>query len=202
MKTEEGPPSDAAVAQCLAGVKREGGTVLVVGAAREAHDELCDRFREGDREELVVRTDSRRDGSRSVADAAAVIDRPVPTRSSAATQSDQSALDVRSVGEELRLEMRSLTASAETVSVCFDSLRPFVDTADVSTLCSELEAIRAVARDGDVVVHFHLPAVPDAIPVPIFDAVDVIVTVVQQGESSYQQWHLPAEGETTDWVEI
>ena len=57
MEFESDPPSDAGVVQGLAALRREGGSVLVVGAASGAQHDVCRRFIEGDDGRIFVDTD-------------------------------------------------------------------------------------------------------------------------------------------------
>lgn len=198
MKFEDDPPSGAAVAQCLAAVKRDGGSILVVGAARGAQSAICEEFQDGETAEVLVSTEGTVRRTAGGDEPTSVIERPVPTRS-AASSSNAEPTDVRSVGADLEAELRSL-ADVESVRVCFDSLRPFVDGPDRTALVSVMESVRDAARETGAVVHFHLPAMPEAVPAELFDAVDAVARVLQQGETTYQQWQLPDDGTTTGWV--
>jgi NAD(P)-dependent dehydrogenase (short-subunit alcohol dehydrogenase family) len=199
MKFESGPPADAGVAQGLASLKREGGSVLVVGAASGAQHDACHRFLEGDDARVFVDTDGPvRDDETAVE----VIERPVPTRSSAAAGTPGGAADIRSLAADLATGMRDRGEDSETLRVCFDSLRPLVDAADLPSLISALASVRSTARNVGAVVHFHLPAMPEAVPSALFDAVDAVVEVRRQSGTTHQRWRFPGETETTEWVEV
>ncbi|PSQ34886.1 hypothetical protein BRD11_03305 [Halobacteriales archaeon SW_12_69_24] len=199
MKFDSEPPTDAGVAQGLAALKREGGSVLVVGAATDAQHDVCERFREGDAA-VLVDTDSpvRNDD----ADGAAVIDRPVTTRSAAATDAASPASDVTSLAADLEAAMWTHGADVGTLRVCFDSIRPFVDATDVPTLASTLSSVRETARDIGSVVHLHLPAMAEAVPRQLHAVVDAVVEVRRGNGTTYQRWRFPGDTETTDWVEV
>lgn len=197
MKLDDGPPADAAVAQGLSSLKREGGSVLVVGAARASHADVCERFLGGDAERVVVRTEG---AGHCDVDAAAVVERPVKTRSAAATAPSESAPDLESLRREVRSTVRGVDGA--TPRVCFDSLRPFVGTAPESELVSFLESLRRTARETGAVVHLHLPAPVEAVPEALFGAVDAVVELNRRGESTYQQWHLPEAGESSEWLSV
>jgi len=198
MKFDQDPPTDAAVAQALAALKREGGSVLVVGAAHAGHTDVCERFLGDDTERMLVRTDG---SVHCDADVAAVVDRPVRTRSAARPQaSSPGGLD--SLETEVRETMQRVADGESTLRVCFDSLRPFVDPRPVPDLVSFLESLRTGARETGAVLHVHLPAMPGAVPDPLYGAVDAVVELNRRGESTYQQWHLPEEGATTDWISV
>ena len=197
MKFDEGPPSDAAVAQALAGLKREGGSVLVLGAAHAGHTDVCERFLGGDDEQVLVTTDG---SVHCDADPSAVVDRPVKTRSAARTAPSTSPTGL----DPLHREVRSALGGFDDASlrVCVDSLRPYVDSTPERELVSFLRSLRETAREADAVVHVHLPAMADAVPEALSDAVDAVVELNRQGESTYQQWYLPEKDATSEWVSV
>lgn len=200
MKFESPPPFDAAVAETLSAVKQQGGSVLVVGPSEASHTDICRRFLEGDGEEIAVRTE-RSTSSQTAVDR--VIERVLPTRSASASRSPSQSpagVDIESVSDSLRTEMLDAAAEASSLQVCFDSLRPFVDVGADRLLGDSLDAIRSTARETNAVVHFHLPAMREAVPEALFDAVDAVVEVRRQGDDTYQRWHLREEERTTDWV--
>lgn len=205
MKFDRSPPEDAAIAQGLASLKRQGGTVLVVGAATTAHADACERFLgDADHEQVFVRTDRTVRPEEESSEAAAVIERPVLTRGGSASgeTTRTSVVDTGMLASDIESAMREAADDAETVRVCFDSLRPLIDGVDRPSLVSFLDTVRGVARETGGVVHFHLPAMVDAVPAGLFDAVDAVVELNGQGHATYQQWHLPESGETSEWVEI
>lgn len=203
MKFESPPPFDAAVAETLSAVKRRGGSVLVVGPSEVSHTDICRRFLDGDAEEIAVRTERSTSGGNTVD---RVIERTIPTRSVSASRSaggtSPTSVDIESVSEDLRTEMRDAAGEASSLRVCFDSLRPFVDSGADRRLADALGAIRSTARETDAVVHFHLPAMQAAVPSALFDAVDLVVEVRRQGDSTYQRWQLGSEEPTTEWVAV
>jgi NAD(P)-dependent dehydrogenase (short-subunit alcohol dehydrogenase family) len=202
MKFDRSPPEDAAIAQGLASLKRQGGTVLVVGAATTAHADACDRFLgDEDHERVFVRTDRAVRPDEASTDAA-VVERAVPTRGASAEAAAPSPIDVTMLTADVESAMLEAAAADETVRVCFDSLRPLVDVVDWPALVSFLDSVRETARETGAVVHFHLPAMTEAVPSDLFEAVDAVVELNAQGHATYQQWHLPETGKTSEWVEI
>ena len=198
MKFDRSPPLDAEVAQGLATLKREGGSVLLVGTGSDAQGDICDQFLAGDDDRVFVDTDSTVRNDEETAET--VVERPFSTRSSAAGSAQPGgSTEVRPLVSDLETAMRE-TATGGAVQVCFDSLRPFVDTTDVPTLVSSLESLWETAGDVGAVVHLHLPAMPEAVPAPLFDAVDAVAEVRRRGGTTYQRWRLPADAEPTDWV--
>ncbi|MEF8808529.1 DUF7504 family protein [Natronomonas sp.] len=203
MKFDRSPPEDAAIAQGLASLKRQGGTVLVVGAATTAHADACERFLgDADHEHVFVRTDRTVRPEEESSEAAAVIERPVLTRSASSDTTRTSAFDTEMLSADIGSAMRAAADDADSVRVCFDSLRPLIDGVDRPSLISLLNTIREIARETGSVVHFHLPALADGVPAGLFDAVDAIVELNGQGHATYQQWHLPESGKTSEWIEI
>ena len=200
MKFDRSPPLGADVAQGLAALKRKGGSVLVVGTGSDAQGDVCGRFLAGDDDRVFVDTDSTVRNDEETA--GTVIERPFSTRSSAAGSAQPGAsTGVRPLVSDLETAMRE-TATGDAVQVCFDSLRPFVDTTDVPTLVSSLESLRETAGSVGAIVHLHLPAMPEAVPAPLFDAVDAVAEVRRRGGTTYQRWRLPADAEPTDWVPV
>jgi NAD(P)-dependent dehydrogenase (short-subunit alcohol dehydrogenase family) len=197
MELDSEPPTDAAVAQGLAALKREGGSVLVVGAATGAQRDVCERFREGE-EAAYVATDSpvREDG------VDAVVERSFPTRSATASDDASSAADVTSLAGDLEAAMWEHAREDATLRVCFDSIRPFVVATDPPTLATALSSIRETARETGSVVHLHLPAMPEAVPQRLNDAVDALVEVRHVEGTVCQRWWFPDATGTTDWVEM
>ena len=200
MKFDRNLPLDAEVAQGLAALKREGGSVLLVGTGSDAQGDICGRFLAGDDDHVFVDTDSTVRNDEETAET--VIERPFSTRSSAAGSAQPGASTrVRPLVSDLETAVRE-TATGDAVQVCFDSLRPFVDTTDVPTLVSSLESLRETAGSVGAVVHLHLPAMPEAVPAPLFDAVDAVAEVRRRGGTTYQRWRLPADAEPTDWIPV
>ena len=201
MKFDRNLPLDAEVAQGLAALKREGGSVLLVGTGSDAQGDICGRFLAGDDDDRVfVDTDSTVRNDEETAET--VIERPFSTRSSAAGSAQPGAAPgVRPLVSDLETAMRE-TATGDAVQVCFDSLRPFVDTTDVPTLVSSLESLRETASSVGAIVHLHLPAMPEAVPAPLFDAVDAVAEVRRRGGTTYQRWRLPTDAEPTDWIPV
>lgn len=203
MKNPDHPPVDATVAQGLSALKRRGGTVLLVGAATTAHADSCRQFLGADADEQVfVQTDCAVGDDDT--DGAAVIERSVRTRSAAVAEPLESSdtVDIHALADDLRAAMVEVADDAATVRVCFDSLRPLVDELEQSTLVEFLQSVRESARATDAVVHLHLPAVAEAVPSALFDSVDAVVELTGQGYATYQQWHFPEAGETSEWVRI
>lgn len=200
MKFDDGPPLDGAVAQGLSALKREGGSVLVVGAARASHDDVCERFLGEETDHVYVRTDGTRSGDD---DAAAVVEMPVQTRSAArAASPSASPTGLDSLERKVGSTMERVAEPGTELRICFDSLRPFVDATPEPDLVAFLQSLQSTARDTGAVIHFHLPAMADAVPEGLYGPVDAIVELSRRGESTYQQWHLPEVGESTDWVSV
>lgn len=200
MKSGSSAPVEASVAQGLAGLTREGGSVLVVGAASDAQLDVCRRFREGEGRNVFVDTDRPvRDG-----DCGAVerLQRPFSTRSTAAGGTPATASEITSLVADLETAILGHAHDVDALRVCFDSLRPFVDASDVQELAAALSSLRETAKDTGSLVHVHLPAMPEAVPQSLFEAVDAVVEVRPRNGTTYQRWRFPGATETTDWVEV
>lgn len=201
MKTEDGPPPDAAVVQGLSGLKRNGGTVLAVGAADAAHTELCNRFLGDSTEAIVVCTEEPSRVDRSELDPDAVIERSMPTRGAVA-DTPSAPTGLGSLAAELQETMRGVASEGVTTRACFDSLLPFLDSTDVPRLVSVLDTVGKTARETGTVVHFHIPATSGAVPSSILDAADAVVELTCDGGTAYQRWNLTEGDETTEWTPI
>lgn len=199
MKFDDGPPPDAAIAQALSGLKRKGGSVLVLGVPHACHTDVCERFLGGDAEQVLVRSDG---SVHADVDPAAIIERPVQTRSVARAAPPASATCLDSLRRDIETTLEDVAGDGTPARVCFDSLRPYVDGTPEPDLVSFLESLRRTAREADAVVHVHLPAMPDAVPPALPEATDAVVELNRRGEATYQQWYLPAEDATSDWVTV
>jgi hypothetical protein len=199
MKFDDGPPTGAVVSQGLSALKREGGSVLVVGAARVGHADVCERFLGADAARVLVRTEG---SVHCDVDAAAVVERPVKTRSAAATAPSKPTPDLESLRRDVGSAVRGVAGDEATPRVCFDSLGPFLERSSESELVSFLESLRRAAREAGAVVHVHLPAKVDVVPEALYGAVDAVVELHRRGESTYQQWHLPEADETSEWISV
>lgn len=206
MKKDEQPTTDGVVAQTLAGLKRRGCSLLYVGASCSAHADACDRASGADSEgvrRLLVRTD--RYESCVNGDVERVIDVPTPTRRAATVSSTPSVPETDRLAREIAAEMQALAADVDRIGgvrVCFDSLRPFVEVVDDRHLRAFLEELSDAARETEAVVHTHLPATLDAIPVWLFECFDAVIEVSGQGETTFQRWHFPDCDTPTEWVEV
>ena len=200
MEFESDPPSDAGVVQGLAALRREGGSVLVVGAASGAQHDVCRRFTEGDDERIFVDTDG---PVRNDEPADEVIERPFTTRSAATSDaSGPTPGGITALAADVEAATRDHGETTETPRICVDSLRPFVDDTDIPTLVAALRSVGAAAEEAGAVAHFHLPAVPEAVPEPLFEAVDAVVEVRRRGGTTHQRWRFPGRTETTGWVRV
>lgn len=201
MKFDDGPPPDAAIAQGLSALKRDGGSVLVTGAATEAHGAACREFLGGETERIVVCTEGSVRSDCDDAEPTTVIERPVKTRSAAAAAPNPPT-ELESIGREIRTSIERLSVHGSSVRVCVDSLRPFVDETDRSRLVAFLRDVRDAARATGAIAHLHLPAAPEAVPPGLLEPVDAVVELQQIDECTYQQWHLPETGTTSSWVDL
>lgn len=201
MKFNEGPPPDAAIAQGLSALKRDGGTVLVLGAAPDAHDAVCEEFLGGDTEQVVVCTEGSVRTECDSVDPTTVIERPVKTRSAATTHSSDPS-DLESIEDELTDAVDRLAANGASVRVCVDSLRPFVDDAERHRLGAFLRSVGTLAASTGSVVHLHLPAPAEAVPADLFETADAVVELQQIGEHAHQRWHIPQEAVSSEWVRV
>lgn len=196
MKSTEEPPTDAAITQALSALKREGGTILVIGAVDEAHADICGRFLGDKADSILVNTDGSASTHHEDNDPLETIECPVLTRSAA--QSASSNVNIDSVESRLRAAMRE--ADTEELRVCFDSLRPFVgrDT----RVASSLKRLRETARETNAVVHIHLPAMSEGVPEAVLETADAVVEVTRRNGRTYQQWRISCSDPDAGWVPV
>lgn len=219
-----GETGDGAFAQALAGLKRRGSGLLVVGAARhEAHLGACRRLLGDageDRRRLVVLTDSVPGGeARTDADAGLrVIDRRPTARSAAA--SERSGIgtapnDLHTLRRETLAAIEAFDAEAEGLApaqlrVCLDSLRPLLDVYDERTVREFVRAVVEATREVGGMCHVHLPAEGDSAAVDsvadLFNATVEVRTVRRDGNgaapSIEQRWQLHDPEVATDWLPL
>ncbi len=219
-------------AQALAGLKRRGSGLLVVGAScSETHVSICRRLL-GDastdtRRRLVVLTDAvpgagvRADGSDE--STLQVIDRRPATRGAAAATDGPSSDvdDLETLRREIVAAIESFEREADDLHpaelrVCIDSLRALVDGHDEADVRAFLSSVVEETRSRDGMCHVHLPASADSETVErfadLFDAViDVRATDRPTDEHAVdlagpaaieQRWHLREEDIETDWLPL
>lgn len=221
-----------AFAQALAGLKRRGSGLLVVGAAcSETHVGVCRRLlgddASGDRRRLVVLTDGvpgagARTGGGDES-TLQVVDRRPTTRgaASAATEGSSGPSDLETLRRETLAAIESFEREADGLApaelrVCVDSLRALVDGHSEEEVRSFLAAVVEETRSRGGMCHVHLPASADSEAVErfadLFDAT-VEVRAVDRGVDEHavdlsgpvaveQRWHLRDEDIETGWLPL
>jgi hypothetical protein len=219
-------------AQALAGLKRRGSGLLVVGAAcSETHVAACRRLLGDDasaeRRRLVVLADGVpgagvRTGEAETSDVH-VIDRRPDTRGATTVESAGSGpTDVESLRREMVAAVESFDREADGLApaelrVCVDSLRALVETYEECEVRAFLQSVVEETRSRGGMIHVHLPATADSEVVerfePLFDAT-VEVRVTDRGDlddhavehsgpvAVEQRWHLHDEDIETDWLPL
>lgn len=219
-------------AQALAGLKRRGSGLLVVGAAcSETHVSICRRLL-GDavsdpRRRLVVLTDGVPGASARTDDggesALQIIDRRPSTRGAASTATTEvsGADDLETLRREIVAAIESFEREADDLApaelrVCVDSLRALVDAHDEEDVRTFLSCIIEETRSRGGMCHVHLPASADSEVTErfasLFDAtVELRATDRAPDKHSVdlhgpavieQRWHLREEEITTEWLPL
>lgn len=213
-------------AQALAGLKRRGSGILVVGAARhEAHLGACRRLlgnSSADRRRLVVLTDSVPGGeARTDVDAGAdlrVIDRRPAARSAAASERPgDGPSDLGTLQRETSAAIEAFDAEVDggldpaQLRVCLDSLRPLLDVYDEQAVREFVRAVVEATRDAGGMCHVHLPAEGESAVVArvadLFDATVEVRTVRPDADPRTaagieQRWRLHDPEVATDWLPL
>ncbi|WP_458188571.1 DUF7504 family protein [Haladaptatus sp. NG-WS-4] len=215
----------AVFTRTLAGLKRRGSGLLLVGADPTL-TQACDRFlgeSETDpRYRLFVRTDDNCTHSDAAASGRVkCIERATRTRSTAASTQPTAAKSTPPVDTTV-LTKPSLSALGIAISdaiaefegesgglqpgelrVCFDSLTPLFEEHTRESVFRFLHILTARVRNVNGMAHFHLPAEMESALVtdlaPIFDA---IVEVRTAGGHAEQRWKLVQQDVTTDWLSL
>ncbi|WP_254538097.1 DUF7504 family protein [Halomarina litorea] len=219
-------------AQALAGLKRRGSGLLVVGAAcSETHVGVCRRLlgdaASSDRRRLVVLTDgvpgagARTDGGDQTT--LQVIDRRPTTRgaTSAATGSSSVSSDLETLRREVVAAVESFEREAGDLApaelrVCVDSLRALVDGHGEAEVRTFLASVVEETRSRGGMCHVHLPASADSEAVErfadLFDATVEVRAVDREVDEHAvdlhgpvaveQRWHLREEDIETDWLPL
>jgi hypothetical protein len=182
----------------LAGLKRRGGGVLVVGTG--GHDALCRRFRGDAATERRVVTLSpencgpgRERRRRAVGGTAAGKDEgPATLRLSRLGHDVLGRIDT--------LADRGLDTAE--LRVCIDTLDWLVEAAGLDRAALLLDAILERTRAADGLAHAHTAATYRNDTVrrlePLFDA----VVEVAADPAPRQRWHFPADGPETGWLPV
>ncbi len=196
------PPANAAVVQGLAGIKRRGGAVLLIGGPAVGHTEVCTHFFESDEaRSVLVRTEGTVDDVPHTGAPDAVIERPVTTRRTS-TPTDSTPFEVLSLGREITSTMERVSGLDGDLRVCLHSLRPLIDRAPSHELAEFMTTIQTAARDNEGIVHIHLPAHISAVPDFLTEDVDAVVELTRRGQATYQQWRLPDADVVSDWLPV
>jgi hypothetical protein len=207
---------DAALAQTLAGLKRRGCNLLVVGSdKRRAHARACERLRgdadAGPRRRVVVRTAA---GPDHVArgDPDVEVDAGGPTTRSAATAGSAAAADPLDSPSALAgatvdavdgLEPADRAFEPAELRLCVESLLPLAATHGADRLRALLGPVTERVQAADGIGHYHLPLAADDPLVeeltPRFDAVIHLRT--RDGDPEHR-WDLVERDVDSGWLPL
>ncbi|PSQ45408.1 hypothetical protein BRD17_01450 [Halobacteriales archaeon SW_7_68_16] len=219
MDTEPGGgvPERAAFAERLATLKREGSSILVVGAT-DTQPTACRRLTGGEtstpRRQLFVLTTAGV-GHATVPDTADAADdiRVVRRNDGDGGRSPgiETVVDADALpplGTEIVDTMRAMEAAAggfepSELRLCVDSLDPLFDAHGDEAVFRFLHVVTAAATDLTAMGHYHLDRGPDSdaarLLEPLFDATIEVRRVEGVDE---HRWYLHDEDVTTDWVPV
>ncbi|WP_227354560.1 DUF7504 family protein [Haladaptatus salinisoli] len=214
------PETAAVFTRTLAGLKRRGSGLLLIGP-EPVMERACGRFlgesETEPRRRLFVRT---RGGHACLHEPSAggvkVVERATHTRSATATQSGGCGTDTTvvtspslpSLGiaiaeaiDEFERESGGLTSGE--LRVCFDSLTPLLEEHSRESVFRFLHVLTARIRNVNGMAHFHLPAEMDSTVVrALSPAFDAVVEVRAKGDVAEQRWHLVRQDVTTGWLSL
>jgi len=181
----------------LAGLKRRGGGVLVVGT--DGHEALCRRFG-GDR------SSSRRVLTVPAAGPACATECTHPPEGAASVEGcGWGTRRLSEVGSETidridRLAAEGLDGSE--LRVCIESADALVDSADPERATLFVDAVLERTREAGGIAHVHTTEPYRSDPVrrfgPLFDA----VVEVRADPHPRQRWHLPDSDHDTGWLPL
>ncbi len=216
----DGHPDEELFPQALAGLKRRGSSLLVVGgAAGDGQLAACGRLlgsTAADRERLLVCTgegdhlDERveavearsvhvLDAGNCTRSTATRTGAPVPPSTADVPDGDLDALRAATVAE---IESRGDLESGR-LRVCVDTLAPLLEAHGRADVTGFLQSVTSEVGDASGIGHVHLPVDRDDAVVqtlaPLFDAVLEVRT--EGGEHSHR-WHLRDPELTTDWLAL
>ncbi|MFD1515614.1 DUF7504 family protein [Halomarina rubra] len=214
--------SIAKFTQALAGLKRQGSGLLVVGAAsQDTHLAACRRLlgtsSDEARRRLVVLTDGVPGAAARTDDPSVrVIDRRPTTRGATATAPNTEPTgpngpsDLVTLEREIVAAIESIEAEADGLDpaelrVCLDSLRTLVDAHSAEEVERFLDTVLEAVRDVDGMCHVHFPVERDGEAArrfaDLFDGT-IEVQLPAGGARVEQRWHLRDHDVSTDWLPL
>lgn len=191
----------------LAGLKREGSSLLLVGDA-EGQQALCDLLRGADsrqRDRVVVETGeqhrscctSSTAASTTTIEAGQSVPAGIESRTPSVTPLSTLASSV--VAE---IDARIARVGAGDLRVCLGPIDPLVAATDEERVATFLDAVLQRVEQASGMAHVHASAPRDSALVtelePQFDA----VLEARADPTPQQRWHLPDRGTSTTWLPI
>lgn len=191
----------------LAGLKREGSGLLVVGdpAGQRA---LCARLRGADsrqRARVVVETgDEHRDccaPPRTASTTTIAARQPVPadTGGRSGSITPLSTLASTVVAE---LDARIGHVGAGDLRVCLGPIDPLVAATDADQVATFLDAVLQRVEQASGMAHVHVDASRDSTLVTGLQSQFDAVVEARGDPTPQQRWHLPARGTATPWLPV
>lgn len=214
------PETAAVFTRTLAGLKRRGSGLLMVGA-EPVMKQACGRFlgesKTEPRRRLFVRTRGGHTHSHELnSGSVKVVERATHTRSAAATSNDEheanttvvTSTSLPSLGIAIsevvdEFERANGGLASGELRVCFDSLTPLLEEHSRESVFRFLHVLTARIRNVHGMAHFHLPAEIDSMVVrTLSPAFDAVVEVRATGRAAEQRWHLVRQDVTTNWLSL
>jgi len=206
---------DAALAQTLAGLKRQGCNLLVVGSdKRRAHARACERLRgdadAGPRRRVVVRTGAG-PAHASRGDPDAEVDAGGPTTRSAAAGDavtagpvdSPSALAGATVDAVDGLEPDDRAFEPAELRLCVESLLPLAATHGADRLRALLGPVAERVRTADGIGHYHLPlAADDPLVEELAPRFDAVIHLRTRDGRPEHRWDLVDRDVDSGWLPL
>ncbi|WP_227376640.1 DUF7504 family protein [Haladaptatus halobius] len=214
------PETAAVFTRTLAGLKRRGSGLLLIGP-EPVMEQACGRFlgesETEPRRRVFVRTRGGHTHSHEPsAGSVKVVERATHTRSATAISSGGCETDTTvvtstslpslgiTISEAIdEFERESGGLASGELRVCFDSLTPLLEEHSRESVFRFLHVLTARIRNVRGMAHFHLPADMDSMVVrTLSPAFDAVVEVCATGEVAEQRWHLVRQDVTTGWLSL
>lgn len=214
------PMPHAQFSQALAGLKRRGSNLLVVGPGQSGgHVQACGRLlgtAEAARERLLVFTAGAERLDERLGDvdptSVHVVDAVNLTRSTATESGtpvpprtiDVAADDLDALRDAVTSEIEAYGAlEPAELRVCIDSLRPLLADHAPADVTGFLDDVTTEVSDARGMGHYHLPVATDDPAVEeIASLFDAVVELRNDTDGHRQRWHLEDLDLTTDWLPL
>lgn len=200
----------AVLPAALAGIKRQGGSLLVVGDS-DGQCTVCKRLSGDsgeDRQHVVVHSDSDGQDCQWLPDTDSVvaIDASQESADSSASRAETiPPVRLSALSDEIAATVDRQAAAGldpAELRVCLGSLDSLRETSDIERVALYLDSILDRVQRTNGMIHAHIDAAPESPPVrrltPLFDAVIEAST----DDEPRQRWHLTDRNRTSCWIPL